>query len=125
MLLCCLHYSLRTQLQAWTLRHCEAVSVLNSQLQCHCSGINMAGPLSVFTKEEQRAVIRFLWAEGVQGQKSIKDFQQNMGTVLCCSVVCMNGFPCSKTAAQVSLIMNDADACPRPLQERTLNESVP
>jgi hypothetical protein len=32
-----------------------------------CSGINMAGPLSVCTKEEQRVVIRFLWAEGVPG----------------------------------------------------------
>jgi hypothetical protein len=27
----------------------------------------MAGPLSVRTKEEQRAVFRFLWAEGVPG----------------------------------------------------------
>jgi hypothetical protein len=48
----------------------------------------VAGPLSVFTKEEQRAVIRFLWAESVQGQKSIEDFQYNMGTVLCRSVMC-------------------------------------
>jgi hypothetical protein len=75
----------------------------------------MAGPLSVFTKEEQHAVIRFLWVEGAQGQKFIEDFQHNMGTVLCRSVVCMNGLPCPKTAAQVSLMMNDPDACPRPL----------
>jgi hypothetical protein len=27
----------------------------------------MAAPLSIFTKEEQRAVLHFLWAEGVQG----------------------------------------------------------
>jgi hypothetical protein len=27
----------------------------------------MAAPLSVCTKEEQRAVIQFLWAEGVPG----------------------------------------------------------
>jgi hypothetical protein len=29
--------------------------------------INLDGPLFVCTKEEQRAVIRFLWAEGVPG----------------------------------------------------------
>jgi hypothetical protein len=45
------------------LHYCEAVSTLNGQLLCH-SGINMAVPLSVCTKEQQ-AVIRFLWAEGV------------------------------------------------------------
>jgi hypothetical protein len=67
----------------------------------------MAGYLSVCTKEERHAVIHLLWAEGVQGQKSIEDFQHNMGTVLCRSVVCMNGLPCLKTAAQVSLMMND------------------
>jgi hypothetical protein len=85
----------------------------------------MASPLSVCTKEEQRAVIRFLWAEGAQGQKSIEDFQHNMGTVPYCSIVCMNGLPCPKTAAQVPLMMNDPDARPRPLHKRTLNESVP
>jgi hypothetical protein len=56
----------RTATSMNSLRHCKAVSTLNSQL-CRCSGINMAGPLSVSTKEEQRAVIRFLWAEGVPG----------------------------------------------------------
>jgi hypothetical protein len=84
----------------------------------------MARPLSACTKEQQHAVIRFLWAEGVQGQKSIEDFRHNMGTVLCHNVVCMNGSPCSKTAAQVSLMMNDPDTRPRPLQKRTLNESM-
>jgi hypothetical protein len=39
----------------------------------------MAGPLSVCTKEEQRAVIRFLSAEGAQGQKSTKDFSAQYG----------------------------------------------
>jgi hypothetical protein len=59
-----LHCSLWVQLQAWTLHHCEAVLTLASQLCC-CSGINMAASLSTCTKEEQSAVIWFLWAEGI------------------------------------------------------------
>jgi hypothetical protein len=31
--------------------------------------INLDGPLFICTKEEQRTVIRFLWAEGVPGAK--------------------------------------------------------
>jgi hypothetical protein len=48
---CCLHFSLRVQLQPWTLRHFQAVSTLNVQFLCRCSGINMAAHLSICTKE--------------------------------------------------------------------------
>jgi hypothetical protein len=51
----------------------------------------MASWLSVCTKEEQRAVIRFLWAEGVPGQKSVAGFHLKMKTVLYRSEMCMNG----------------------------------
>lgn len=48
-----------------SLCHCEADSTLNSQLLCHCRGINMAAPLSTRNKEEKRSVTQFLWDEGV------------------------------------------------------------
>jgi hypothetical protein len=35
-----------------SLHHCEAVSNLNSQLLYGCSGIKMAAPVSVRTKEQ-------------------------------------------------------------------------
>ena len=52
-------------------------------------------------KEEQRAVVRFFWAESVPEQKSIADFQHNMATVLYHSRVCMIGLPCLKTVTQL------------------------
>jgi hypothetical protein len=50
----------------------------------------MAASLSVCNKVEQRAVIRFLLAEG-QGQKYIADFQHDMENVFHHSEACMNG----------------------------------
>jgi len=36
-------------------------------LALRCDTIEMAAPLSVYAKEEQRGVIGFLWSEGVTG----------------------------------------------------------
>jgi hypothetical protein len=66
----------------------------------------MATPLSMRAKEEQHAVIEFFCGLKVyQRQKSIEDFQNNMGTVLCYSILCMNGLPCLKMVAPVSLMV--------------------
>jgi hypothetical protein len=63
----------------------------------------MATPLSMRAKEEQHAVIQFFCGLKVyQRQKSIEDFKNNMGTVLCYSILCMNGL---KMVAQVSLMV--------------------
>jgi hypothetical protein len=51
---------------ATSMNSCIIVKQLNSQL-CRCSGINIAIPLSVSTKERQCAVIQFLRAKGVPG----------------------------------------------------------
>jgi hypothetical protein len=105
-----------------SLHHCEAVSTLNGQLWCR-SGINMTSPLSICTKEKQHAVIQFLWAEGVPGEEIYRRFSAQYGNSALpqCSV---NGLPCSKTAAQVSVMMNNLDAHPHLLQKRTLNKSM-
>jgi hypothetical protein len=48
--------------------YCYGADVTLEVHSCHefCV-INLDGPLLICTKEEQRAVIRFLWAEGVLG----------------------------------------------------------
>jgi hypothetical protein len=48
-----------------SLRDCEIISTLAGHWLYRRSRVNMAAPFSVCTKEEQRAVIGFLWAEGV------------------------------------------------------------
>jgi hypothetical protein len=45
---------------------CEILSTMTSKLQCHCGTVNIATPLSVYTKEEQWAIIRFMWTESVR-----------------------------------------------------------
>ena len=59
----------------------------------------MAAPLAVCTKEEQRAVIRFLWSEGVPGAE-IHPRQHNTGTVPYHVEVCMSGSRSLKLAGQ-------------------------
>ena len=54
----------------------------------------MAAPLSVFAKEEQRGVIRFLWSEGETGAESMEDYQLNMGTELYHGEVYTNVYEC-------------------------------
>jgi hypothetical protein len=55
----------------------------------------MAAPLSVCNKEEQRAVICFLWSEGVPGTG-----QHNMGAVFYRGEVYTNGWRNSNTVGQ-------------------------
>jgi hypothetical protein len=61
----------------------------------------MAAPLARCTKAEKCELIQFLGLKVYQGQKSSKDFQHNMRTVLDPSKVCMNGLTSSKAVAQV------------------------
>jgi hypothetical protein len=56
-----------------------------------CSGVNLAGLLSVSTKEEQHAVTGFLCAEGIPGTEIHCRFQRNMETLFYCSKVHTNG----------------------------------
>ena len=85
----------------------------------------MTIPLSVCTRGAACSDMIFYGLKVDQGQKSIADFQHNMGTVRYCSGVCTIGLPCSKMVTQASLMMNDQDARARPQQKETLNESAP
>jgi hypothetical protein len=64
-----------------SLRHNEAVSTLNCQLLCRCSGTNVAAPLSVCTKELQRTVILSVWAEGAPESKIDRRLQRRKANV--------------------------------------------
>jgi hypothetical protein len=67
---------------------------LIASVSCCCDSVNMAAALAGCTKEEQRAVIRFLWSKVCEGLKFIEGFQQNTGTVFYHVEVCMNGQRC-------------------------------
>lgn len=81
----------------------------------------MATPLSICTEEEQLAVIRFLWAEGVPGAEISGRISASYGNSTSLNVVFVNGFPCLK----VSLVMNHVDIYPCSLFVKTLNNSIP
>jgi hypothetical protein len=82
----------------------------------------MATPLSICTEEEQHAVIRFLWAEGVPGAEIIGRISASYRNSTSLNVVFVNGFSC---LIKVSLMMNHVDTYPRFLSMKTLNEFVP
>jgi hypothetical protein len=85
----------------------------------------MVNPLTTCTKEEQGAVIWFLWADDVRCVwKFIKDYQHSMVTVFCHSKMCTNGLTCSKMPEQVSLTKNNKGTHPNRLLKWTLNKST-
>jgi hypothetical protein len=61
-----------------TLPHCNFDT---KQSFCYCR-VNMAAPFARCTKAEKCAMIYFWGLKGYQGQKSIKDIQHYMRTVL-------------------------------------------
>ena len=50
----------------------------------------MSAPLSECTVEEQRAVVRFLWSQGIHEAHVTDDFLLNMETMLCQSEASTN-----------------------------------
>jgi hypothetical protein len=54
----------------------------------------MAAPLSICTKEEQRSVVRSLWAEGLKGVKIHSVYLISMVIICCLSGVCVTGLKC-------------------------------
>lgn len=57
---------------------------------------------------------------------SLVSFRANFAELMLYhSEVCTNGYPCSGMVAQMSLINNDQDIHPYPLQRKTLNKSMP
>jgi len=82
----------------------------------------VATPLSICTEEEQHAVIRFLWAEGVAGAEISGRISASYRNSTSLNVVFVNGFP---YLIKVSLMMNHVDTYPCSLFMKTLNESIP
>jgi hypothetical protein len=87
---------------------------------CEFFAINMDAPLLICTKEEQRAVILFLWAEGVPcakmfGRMSVRYRNSGLST---------NGLRGSRMVAQALIMRKKPDAHPCPLLMQTQNKSV-
>ena len=76
--------------------HCILVVWLNvagplRQCVTCCGVVNISVCLSLCTEEEQRGVLRFLWAECVKGAEIRTFCELSMETTLCLAEVYMNG----------------------------------
>jgi hypothetical protein len=56
----------------------------------------MAAKLENCTKEEQRSVMHFLWAEGVPGEQIHQLMSAQYGTMLSFVELCVSGLKCLK-----------------------------
>jgi hypothetical protein len=72
--------------------------------------INLDGPLLICTKEEQRAVIRFLWAEGVPGAEMYSRMSVQYGNSVVSQRRSTNGSRVSGMVAQALSMRKEPDA---------------
>jgi len=64
----------------------------------------MSAQFTTCAKEDQHAVIQFLWAEGVRGTKIHHRLLAQYSDSICCRKACISELTHSKVAKQVSLM---------------------
>jgi hypothetical protein len=86
------------------------------------TGVNLAVPPTVWTKEEQRALIRFLWVEGVRGAETHRRLSVLYGDIA--KRLWVNWSDMFEGAVQVPLTKNNQGACPQWQPKGTWNNSA-
>jgi hypothetical protein len=86
--------------------------------------INMDAPLFICTKEEQRAVVRFLWSEVVPGAEIHRRMSVRYGNGVVSQRIVYELIERFKNNCTTVNMRKQPDALPRPLLTSTRNESV-